>query len=340
MKKYAIAILFALVIASNASAVSWNYGSAETATWTSASAQDVAVAIRGDSYSSVMASLIGTGTISGGVLTFEVSNDLGTTYFPIALTRYDSASIETTFTLSQTSKLWRASIAGATNFRVRLSTQVSGSGSVAIRVQASSAPADLPWFNVGNLATIGTSVTPGTGATNLGKAEDANSASGDTGVALFGVRNEAAAQLSNADTDYSALVVDAYGAVFTRSDHPKRIYCTSGSPLAVSTATTLTALNGCVAPGAGLSIYVTDISFASNGQAIAADAFPTLKYGTGGTCGSGTAVFWGAFGTAAVQMTISQSFRTPIKIPANNEICWINSTAGSKVVVVSGFIAP
>lgn len=108
----------------------------------------------------------------------------------------------------------------------------------------------------------------------------------------------------------------------------------------VSTATTIQAVGGsCAAPGAGLSIYVTDIQFSSNAQGIAADAFPTLKYGTGGTCGTGTAIFWLAMLPAATQTHAVAHFVTPIKIPANNEICWINSTAGSKALVITGYIA-
>lgn len=127
------------------------------------------------------------------------------------------------------------------------------------------------------------------------------------------------------------------GTVWARTDHPNRFRCT----VTVSTATTIQAVGGsCAAPGAGLSLYITDILFASNAQAIAADAFPTLKYGTGGTCGTGTTVFWGAFAAAATQASIVQHLATPIKIPANNEICWINSTAGSKFLVIVGFIAP
>lgn len=122
-----------------------------------------------------------------------------------------------------------------------------------------------------------------------------------------------------------------------RLDHPNRFRCT----VAVSTATTLTAVGGsCAAPGASLSLYITDILFASNAQGIASDTFPTLKYGTGGACGTGTVIFWGAFLAAAVQDTAIQSLAIPIKIPANNEICWINSTAGSKFLVISGYIAP
>lgn len=106
----------------------------------------------------------------------------------------------------------------------------------------------------------------------------------------------------------------------------------------VSTATTIQAVGGsCVAPGADRSIYVTDVKFDSSASAIGADAFGTLKYGTGGTCGTGTTVFWGALSAAANQT--SQQFQTPIKIPANNELCWINTTAGSKFIVISGFIA-
>ncbi len=56
-------------------------------------------------------------------------------------------------------------------------------------------------------------VVPGTGATNLGKAEDAVHASGDTGVAVLAVRKDTAAALAGADGDYAVLEVDANGAL-------------------------------------------------------------------------------------------------------------------------------
>lgn len=128
---------------------------------------------------------------------------------------------------------------------------------------------------------------------------------------------------------------DMEGRLLVKTDHPNRFRCT----VTVSTATTIQAVGGsCVAPGAGLSLYVTDINFAASASGVAADAFSTLKYGTGGTCGSGTTVFWGAL-SAAANISIQQ-LQTPIKIPANNEICWINSTAGSKFLVLNGYIAP
>ena len=54
-------------------------------------------------------------------------------------------------------------------------------------------------------------VVPGTGATNLGKAEDAAHASGDTGVMDLGVRNDALAALTNADGDYTPKATVADG---------------------------------------------------------------------------------------------------------------------------------
>lgn len=185
-------------------------------------------------------------------------------------------------------------------------------------------------------STTITSEVPGTAATNLGKAEDAASASGDTGVFALAVRKDTNATLTSADGDYVQVSADNYGVVSVSHRHPNAIRCT----VTVSTATALTAVGGsCVAPGAGLSIYVTDVLVSADvASAIAADAFPTLKYGTGGTCGTGTTVWWGAMN--AVKTPVFSSFSTPIKIPANNELCWIDSTAASKFWVISGFIAP
>lgn len=64
---------------------------------------------------------------------------------------------------------------------------------------------------VTNVATIGTSVTPGTAAANLGKAEDAAHSSGDVGVMTLSVRQDTAAALAGTDADYQPLITDASG---------------------------------------------------------------------------------------------------------------------------------
>ena len=56
-----------------------------------------------------------------------------------------------------------------------------------------------------------TSVVPGSGATNLGKAEDAAHTSGDVGVMALSVRQDAAAALGGTDADYQPLITDANG---------------------------------------------------------------------------------------------------------------------------------
>ncbi len=110
--------------------------------------------------------------------------------------------------------------------------------------------------------------------------------------------------------------------------------------VAVSTATTIQAIGGsCAAPGANLSLYITDIVFGTSAAAgTAADSFPTLKSGTGGTCGANTAVVFQALTTA--NSTIVANYSSPKKISTNNELCWIMSTAGSKTIEIRGFIAP
>lgn len=67
---------------------------------------------------------------------------------------------------------------------------------------------------VTNVATIGTSVTPGTSAAHLGKAEDAAHTTGDTGVAILGRRIDTQAVSSNASGDYSTIDMDANGAQY------------------------------------------------------------------------------------------------------------------------------
>lgn len=61
------------------------------------------------------------------------------------------------------------------------------------------------------VSSIGTSVTPGTSAAHLGKAEDAAHASGDTGVFMLAVRSDTAAATGQTDGDYTALVTDSSG---------------------------------------------------------------------------------------------------------------------------------
>lgn len=66
--------------------------------------------------------------------------------------------------------------------------------------------------SLGRLRTITQAVTPGTAATNLGKAEDAAHASGDTGVMNLAVRNDGQTPLA-ANGDYIPMVTDEFNAI-------------------------------------------------------------------------------------------------------------------------------
>lgn len=56
-----------------------------------------------------------------------------------------------------------------------------------------------------------TSVVPGTGATNLGKAIDTAAGSTDTGVAILAVRDDEQAAITPVDGDYTAVRCDKFG---------------------------------------------------------------------------------------------------------------------------------
>lgn len=91
----------------------------------------------------------------------------------------------------------------ATAVRVELPTD--GTGIVGLGTGTNS---------VGKVSDITTSVTPGTGSANLGKAEDAAHVSGDTGVFALGVRNNTASALAGTDGDYIPLTTDTNGGLW------------------------------------------------------------------------------------------------------------------------------
>lgn len=105
-----------------------------------------------------------------------------------------------------------------------------------------------------------------------------------------------------------------------------------------STATTLQAFGGsCVAPGTRKALYITDIIMGSSViSSTTADSALTLKTGTGGTCGSGTQSVLTI--PALANTSVVTNLITPMRLPANNELCWIHSPAGTKWLTILGYI--
>ena len=69
-----------------------------------------------------------------------------------------------------------------------------------------------------SLTAITTSVTPGTSAAHLGKAEDAAHASGDTGVMALGVRSDTPASTAGTTGDYQPMITNSTGAQWVSLD--------------------------------------------------------------------------------------------------------------------------
>lgn len=195
--------------------------------------------------------------------------------------------------------------------------------------------------SAGRVKVIVDSQAPGTGATNLGKAEDAAHTSADVGVMMLGVRKESSSQTTSADGDYAAPAIDAYSVPFVRMDHPNRLSCSADN-----IAATLTQMTNCGAPGAGLAIYLTDI-FAVSTTATAGTM--SLQIGTGSNCGTGTIALYPPAGTTrrvgypgntAATGPLQMHFQTPYRASTNNALCVIGVATNTVNILVQGFIAP
>lgn len=79
--------------------------------------------------------------------------------------------------------------------------------------QATAGNLNATVVGTGTFSVQASSVVPGTGATNLGKAEDAAHTTGDVGVMALGVRNDSGTALAGTDGDYIPLSIDANGAL-------------------------------------------------------------------------------------------------------------------------------
>ena len=82
-----------------------------------------------------------------------------------------------------------------------------------------------------------TSVVPGTGTTNLGKAADSAAGATDTGVAVLGVRDDAVSAITPAEGDYAPLRVDDSGRLWVAAMVPDQ----NGDATTFSTPGELTA---------------------------------------------------------------------------------------------------
>jgi hypothetical protein len=124
----------------------------------------------------------------GGV-TFASDEDGGSVHWPYVKLVFGAADTQTI-------------VSGSNPMPVNLVTD-SLSGNLDVNLAASGITL--------NTSAAVTSVVPGVGATNLGKAEDAAHSSGDVGVMNLAVRADADGSLVDTSGDYAPLQVDANG---------------------------------------------------------------------------------------------------------------------------------
>ena len=115
-----------------------------------------------------------------------------------------------------------------------------------------------------------TSVIPGVGATNLGKAIQSAQGATDVGVAALVVRNDTLADLSGADGDYTPLQVNATGALYTTID-------SSALPTGAATAALQTAGNNLLTT---IDADTSSLAGAISGTEMQVDVVASLPVGT------------------------------------------------------------
>lgn len=121
--------------------------------------------------------------------------------------RVTIASDNTAFSVNATLSAETTKVIGTVNIAASQTIAVTNAGTFATQPTIQTGT-----NSIGKISDITTSVTPGTAAANLGKAEDAAAASGDTGVMALGVRNDSlTATQTNANGDYGALSIDTSG---------------------------------------------------------------------------------------------------------------------------------
>jgi hypothetical protein len=126
----------------------------------------------------------------------------------------------------------------------------------------------------------------------------------------------------SAESDVATLRTDMQRNLLVNLTHP-RFWHVSADYSGAQTNTSVKA-----APGASLSLYITDLVI-SNG---ATAGNVTLLDGSGGT------VLFEIY--PAINGGVSKEFRNPIKLTANTALCITSTTVTTHSIFVSGYIAP
>jgi hypothetical protein len=129
----------------------------------------------------------------------------------------DNVTVDNGSLTDYTAATDKVTYSGDANVDVQLVRIVQVTGS-----EGSKTVVDLPGDATNGVDVDVTRIVPGTGATNLGKAEDDAHTTGDVGVAMLAVRTASATDRVSADGDYGNLQLDSIGRLRTATLFKKR----------------------------------------------------------------------------------------------------------------------
>lgn len=180
--------------------------------------------------------------------------------------------------------------------------------------------------NIGDVDVL--SIVPGSGATNLGKAEDGGHTSGDVGVMALGVRNDTPnVAIAGTDLDYAPIATSKTGAVYVMSSEED--FAVLGSNKVNKTFNLTGAQTDAIiwSPAAGKRWYITDIHYVVSAAA-------TVTFEDDLVAGDAVVGIGGAY---AANSGLSRSFKTPVFSNEDAADLLLTTTAGNIQGIVTGY---
>lgn len=271
-----------------------------------------------------------TGTYTGALsLQMTVDNVNWVTVGGVPLINVNTGGNLATIT-SALQGVFQANVAGAIAVRVTGLAAMTGTAAVTLRAVPGAAmvaldaalPTGANTIGAVNIAaaqtlatvtTIGTvttltgttSLTPGVAATNLGKAEDAVSASGDVGIFTLNVRRDTLVVSASASGDYNETAVDKYGSLQVK-DYEKqaRTYSAAANITVAASATDIAILPG----SASTTVFVTKVivsGIQTTGSQVNVQLIKRSTANSGGTSAAMTAIPHDSADSAAISAPLS-----------------------------------
>lgn len=277
-----------------------------TANWTDATPQDTALTISTVGYGNVTFGFVKTGVITGGVVTIEGSTD-GVNYVAVSVVSIGASNNgTTTITLAtQSNNIWQMFVGGLTNFRLRLSTAITGGGSAAAFTLAAS-----------TIATEFQQVV--TQANGLNLHTNVDTLPGATTAQADAATNSPVQP--TATPSFTATKQPVYPYKFNGATWDRDFNCPNSAPI------TFSAASGTLEIVALTSLQTIRICHISLSSTVATNI--TLVYGTGTNCGTGTTSLSGAY-QQVTSMALDFGATGALRPAVSNAFCVTSSVSAT-----------